>query len=135
MVAEIRVPGTAGLIVAEVYSSGAAELRVAEICNSGTIGLMVAEIYSSGATKLRVVEIRNSSIVTDIYRKMVAKRSESKGSNDDGGQREQQQCRLRLCCDFVAASGVGCSKGAAAIGGRWAAVCTIVSEEGSSGME
>ncbi|RZS27790.1 hypothetical protein BHM03_00061317 [Ensete ventricosum] len=49
---------------------------------------------------------------------MVAKRSESEGSSDGEGRREQQQCRLRLRCDFVGAGGVGCSKGAAAIGGR-----------------
>ncbi|RWW43515.1 hypothetical protein BHE74_00050812 [Ensete ventricosum] len=70
--------------------------------------------------------------VADICRKMAAKRSESEGSSDDGGRRGQQQCRLRLHCDFVAASGIGCSKGAAAIGERWAAVCTAVAEEGSS---
>ncbi|RWW48925.1 hypothetical protein BHE74_00044964 [Ensete ventricosum] len=40
------------------------------------------------------------------------------GSGDGGGRRGQHQRRLRLRCDFVAASGVGCSKGAAAIGGR-----------------
>ncbi|RWV82510.1 hypothetical protein GW17_00055987 [Ensete ventricosum] len=72
--------------------------------------------------------------VADICRKMAAKRSESEGSSDDGGRRGQQQCRLRLHCDFVAASGIGCSKGAAAIGERWAAVCTAVAEEGSSGF-
>ncbi|RWW63136.1 hypothetical protein BHE74_00029698 [Ensete ventricosum] len=49
---------------------------------------------------------------------MTAKRSESKGSSDDGGRRRQQQCWLQLRCDFVATGGVGCSKGAAAIGGR-----------------
>ncbi|RZR73542.1 hypothetical protein BHM03_00025430 [Ensete ventricosum] len=66
---------------------------------------------------------------------MAAKRSESEGSSDDGGRRGQQRRWLRLRCDFVAASGVSCSKGAAAIGGRWAAVCTAVAEEGSSGLE
>ncbi|RRT44023.1 hypothetical protein B296_00015163 [Ensete ventricosum] len=66
---------------------------------------------------------------------MAAKRSESEGSSDDGGRRGQQQRWLRLRYDFVAASGVSCSKGAAAIGGRWAAVCTAVAEEGSSGLE
>ncbi|RWW01602.1 hypothetical protein GW17_00035343 [Ensete ventricosum] len=47
-----------------------------------------------------------------------AKRSKLEGSSDGGGRREQQQCRLRLRCDFVAAGGVDCSKGVAAIGGR-----------------
>ncbi|RRT65456.1 hypothetical protein B296_00001679 [Ensete ventricosum] len=49
---------------------------------------------------------------------MAAKRSELEGSSDDGGRRGQQQRRLRLHCDFVAAGGVGCSKGVATIGGR-----------------
>ncbi|RRT33374.1 hypothetical protein B296_00057339 [Ensete ventricosum] len=49
---------------------------------------------------------------------MAAKRSVSEGSSDDGGRRGQQQRWLRLRCYFVAASDVGCSKGAAAIGGR-----------------
>ncbi|RZR92382.1 hypothetical protein BHM03_00020685 [Ensete ventricosum] len=57
--------------------------------------------------------------VADICRK---KKSKSKGSNDDGGRRGQQQRRLRLRCDFVATSGIGCSKGATAIGERWVAV-------------
>ncbi|RWW06039.1 hypothetical protein GW17_00030661 [Ensete ventricosum] len=83
----------------------------------------------SCAKKVDVVE------VADICRKMAAKRSESEASNDDGGRRGQQQRRLWLRCDFVAASGISCSKGAAAIGGRWAAVCTAIAEEGSSGME
>ncbi|RRT37718.1 hypothetical protein B296_00031941 [Ensete ventricosum] len=74
-------------------------------------------------------------MVADICRKMAAKRSESEGSSDDGGRRGQQQRRLWLHCDFVAASGISCSKGAAAIGGRWAVVCTAIAEEGSSGME
>ncbi|RWW42588.1 hypothetical protein BHE74_00051853 [Ensete ventricosum] len=42
----------------------------------------------------------------------------AKGSSDSGGRRGQQQRWLRLCCDYVATSGVDCSKGAAAIGGR-----------------
>ncbi|RZS25763.1 hypothetical protein BHM03_00059015 [Ensete ventricosum] len=42
----------------------------------------------------------------------------TKGNNDGGGRRGQQQRRLRLRCNFVAASGVGCNKGVAAIGGR-----------------
>ncbi|RWW04946.1 hypothetical protein GW17_00031806 [Ensete ventricosum] len=58
-----------------------------------------------------------------IYWKMAVKRSESEGSSDDGGRRGQQQRRLWLLCNFVAAGGVGCSKGAA------------IAEEGSSGME
>ncbi|RRT66997.1 hypothetical protein B296_00020872, partial [Ensete ventricosum] len=45
-------------------------------------------------------------------------RMAAKGSSDGGGRRGQQQRPLRLRCDFVAASGVGCSKGATAIGGR-----------------
>ncbi|RZS10631.1 hypothetical protein BHM03_00041919 [Ensete ventricosum] len=57
--------------------------------------------------------------VGDICRKMAAERSKSGGSSDRGGRRGQQQCRLRLRCDFVATGGVGCSKGAAAIRGRW----------------
>ncbi|RWW33339.1 hypothetical protein GW17_00001956 [Ensete ventricosum] len=56
--------------------------------------------------------------MADIYRKMAAKRSEMEGSSDGEGRRGQQQRRLRLRCDFVATGGVGCSKGAAAIGGR-----------------
>ncbi|RRT71982.1 hypothetical protein B296_00020088 [Ensete ventricosum] len=63
---------------------------------------------------------------------MAAKRFESEGSSDDGGRRGQQQRRLQLCCDFMAASGVGCSKGAGAIGGRWAVVCTAIAKEGSN---
>ncbi|RRT39922.1 hypothetical protein B296_00033483 [Ensete ventricosum] len=43
----------------------------------------------------------------------------AKGSSVGGGRRGQQQRRLRLRCDFVAASGIGCSKGATTIGGRW----------------
>ncbi|RWV96078.1 hypothetical protein GW17_00041240 [Ensete ventricosum] len=54
---------------------------------------------------------------------MAAKRSKSEGSSDNGGRRGQQQRRLRLRCNFVAASDIGCSKGAAAIGGRWAVFC------------
>ncbi|RRT33553.1 hypothetical protein B296_00057456 [Ensete ventricosum] len=50
---------------------------------------------------------------------MAAKSSESGGSSDDGGRRGQQQRWLRLRCDFMAAGGISCSKGAAAIGGRW----------------
>ncbi|RWV80322.1 hypothetical protein GW17_00058430 [Ensete ventricosum] len=50
---------------------------------------------------------------------MAVKRSKSDGSSDGRGRRGQQQCRLRLRCDFVAASGVSCNKGVAAIGGRW----------------
>ncbi|RWV95115.1 hypothetical protein BHE74_00015883 [Ensete ventricosum] len=50
--------------------------------------------------------------------KMATKRSESGGSSDGGGRRGHQQCRLRLRYDFVATGGVGCSKGATAIGGR-----------------
>ncbi|RWW54055.1 hypothetical protein BHE74_00039387 [Ensete ventricosum] len=73
-------------------------------------------------------------LVADICRKMTAKRSDLEGSSDDGGRRVQQQCRLRLRYDFMAASAVGCSKGAIAIGGRWAVVCTVVAE-GNSGME
>ncbi|RWW67903.1 hypothetical protein BHE74_00024614 [Ensete ventricosum] len=73
--------------------------------------------------------------VADIYRKMSAKRSESKSSSDSGGRRGQQRCWLRLQCNFVAAGGIGCSKGATTIGRRWAAVCTAIVEEGSSGME
>ncbi|RWW29280.1 hypothetical protein GW17_00006207 [Ensete ventricosum] len=65
---------------------------------------------------------------------MAVKRSESGGSSEDGGRRGQQQHRLRLRYDFMAASGISSSKGVAAIGGRWTAVCTAV-EEGSSGME
>ncbi|RZS11436.1 hypothetical protein BHM03_00042767 [Ensete ventricosum] len=57
--------------------------------------------------------------MADINRKMAAKRSETEGSSDDGGRRGQQQCWLRLRCDLVAAGGIECSKGAAAIGGRW----------------
>ncbi|RZS27557.1 hypothetical protein BHM03_00061050 [Ensete ventricosum] len=56
--------------------------------------------------------------VADICWKMAAKRSELEGSSDDRGRRGQQQRRLRLWCDFVAAGGVGCNKGATAIGGR-----------------
>ncbi|RZR90418.1 hypothetical protein BHM03_00018299 [Ensete ventricosum] len=41
------------------------------------------------------------------------------GSSDGGGRRGQQKRRLRLRCDFVAASGIGCSNGATAIGERW----------------
>ncbi|RRT67658.1 hypothetical protein BHE74_00013049 [Ensete ventricosum] len=37
---------------------------------------------------------------------MAAERSKSGGSSDGGGRRGQQQCRLRLRCDFVAAGGV-----------------------------
>ncbi|RWW37363.1 hypothetical protein BHE74_00057544, partial [Ensete ventricosum] len=48
--------------------------------------------------------------VVDIYRKMAAKRYESEGINNDGGRRGQQQRRLQLRYDFVAASGVSCSK-------------------------
>ncbi|RRT32352.1 hypothetical protein B296_00052304 [Ensete ventricosum] len=56
--------------------------------------------------------------VADICRKMTAKRTESKSSSDGGGRRGQQQRRLWLRCDFVAVSGIGCSKGAATIGGK-----------------
>ncbi|RWV83119.1 hypothetical protein GW17_00055322, partial [Ensete ventricosum] len=56
--------------------------------------------------------------VADICQKMAAKRSKLEGSSDGGGRRGQQQRRLRLRCDFVAAGGVSCSKGAAAIRGR-----------------
>ncbi|RWV95213.1 hypothetical protein GW17_00042178 [Ensete ventricosum] len=42
----------------------------------------------------------------------------AKGSSNGRGRKGQQQRRLRLRCDFVATSGVGCSKGATAIGGR-----------------
>ncbi|RZS04564.1 hypothetical protein BHM03_00034920 [Ensete ventricosum] len=66
-----------------------------------------------------------------IYWKMAVKRSESEGSSDDGGRRGQQQRRLWLLCNFVAAGGVGCSKGAAiAEEGS-----SGIAEEGSSGME
>ncbi|RZR87854.1 hypothetical protein BHM03_00015319 [Ensete ventricosum] len=58
-------------------------------------------------------------MVADICWKMVAKRSESEGSSDDGARRGQQQHWLRLWRNFVAAGGVDCSKGAVAIGGRW----------------
>ncbi|RRT43961.1 hypothetical protein B296_00036530 [Ensete ventricosum] len=57
--------------------------------------------------------------VADIYWKMATKRSELEGNSDDRGRRGQQRHRLRLRCDFVAAGGISCSKGAAAIGGRW----------------
>ncbi|KAJ8472288.1 hypothetical protein OPV22_026631 [Ensete ventricosum] len=50
---------------------------------------------------------------------MAAERSELEDSSDDGGRRGQQQRRLWLLCDFVVAGGIGCSKGVAAIGGRW----------------
>ncbi|RRT35185.1 hypothetical protein B296_00057402 [Ensete ventricosum] len=43
----------------------------------------------------------------------------AKGSSNGGGRRGKQQHRLQLRCDFVAASSVGCSKGMAAIGGKW----------------
>ncbi|RWW45138.1 hypothetical protein BHE74_00049053 [Ensete ventricosum] len=43
--------------------------------------------------------------VGDICRKMAAERSKSGGSSDRGGRRGQQQCRLRLRCDFVATGG------------------------------
>ncbi|RRT64177.1 hypothetical protein B296_00010927 [Ensete ventricosum] len=66
---------------------------------------------------------------------MVAKRYESKGNSDDGGRRGQQHRRLWLRCDFVAASGIDCSKGATVIGARWAAVCMTIIKEGSNGME
>ncbi|RRT57473.1 hypothetical protein B296_00020091 [Ensete ventricosum] len=66
---------------------------------------------------------------------MTAKRSESEGSSDDRGRRGHQQRRLRLRCNFVATSGVGCNKSATAIGGRWAVVCTTIAEEGINGME
>ncbi|RRT40396.1 hypothetical protein B296_00042393 [Ensete ventricosum] len=73
--------------------------------------------------------------VTDIYWKMAAKGSESGGSSDGGGRNGQQRCRLRLRCDFVAACGVGCSKGTTAIGEDGAAECTTVAEEVSDDME
>ncbi|RWV78890.1 hypothetical protein GW17_00060060, partial [Ensete ventricosum] len=73
--------------------------------------------------------------VVDICRKTTAKRSESKGSSDGGGRRGQQQRWLRLRCDFVAAGGIGCSKGAVAIGGRRGSDVHGCAEEGSSGME
>ncbi|RWW55953.1 hypothetical protein BHE74_00037386 [Ensete ventricosum] len=66
---------------------------------------------------------------------MTTKRYELKDNSDDGGRREQQQRQLWLCYNFMAVSGVDCRKGAAAIRGRWVAVCMIVAEEGSSGME
>ncbi|RWW47135.1 hypothetical protein BHE74_00046899 [Ensete ventricosum] len=66
---------------------------------------------------------------------MVANRFELEGHSDGGGRRGQQRRRLRLRYDFVAASGVGSSKDATVIGGRWAAVCTAVAEEGTNGME
>ncbi|RWW63715.1 hypothetical protein BHE74_00029084 [Ensete ventricosum] len=66
---------------------------------------------------------------------MVANRSESEGNSNGGGRRGQQRRRLRLRCDFVAASGVSSNKGATAIGGRWAAMCMTVAEERNNGME
>ncbi|RWW58164.1 hypothetical protein BHE74_00034997 [Ensete ventricosum] len=57
-------------------------------------------------------------LIADICQKMAAKRSKLEGNSDGGGRRGKQQRWLRLQCDFVAAGGVGCSKGAAAIGGR-----------------
>ncbi|RRT81503.1 hypothetical protein B296_00003898 [Ensete ventricosum] len=59
----------------------------------------------------------------------------AKGSSDGGGGRGQQQHRLRLLCDFVAASGVGCSKGATAIGGRRGSDVHGYYGEDNSGME
>ncbi|RWW63051.1 hypothetical protein BHE74_00029790 [Ensete ventricosum] len=72
------------------------------------------------ATSRKAVNDSNVGIteVDDICRKVAAKRSESEGNSDVRGRRGQQQHRLRLRCDFVAASGVSCSKGVAAIGGR-----------------
>ncbi|RWV79658.1 hypothetical protein GW17_00059179 [Ensete ventricosum] len=58
MVDEKHIPGTTGLIVAEVCSSGVTELRVAEIRNSSIVGLMVAEIHNSGIVGLMVAEMR-----------------------------------------------------------------------------
>ncbi|RWW77834.1 hypothetical protein BHE74_00013965, partial [Ensete ventricosum] len=50
--------------------------------------------------------IVKSPSVADICRKMAAKRSESKGSSDGRGRREQQRRWLQLHCNFVAAGGV-----------------------------
>ncbi|RZS08348.1 hypothetical protein BHM03_00039303 [Ensete ventricosum] len=88
--------------------------------------LVVRWLWSSehlGSACLHVVVRRRwlpyvCTAVADICRKMAAKRSESKGSSDSGGRKGQQRSQLRLQCDFVAADGVGCSKGAAVIGGR-----------------
>ncbi|RWW11642.1 hypothetical protein BHE74_00033392 [Ensete ventricosum] len=65
-----------------------------------------------------MVMMVKSPSVADIYGKMAAERSELEGSNDGGRRRGQQLRQLWLRCDFVAASGIGCSKGAAAIRGR-----------------
>ncbi|RZR87225.1 hypothetical protein BHM03_00014587 [Ensete ventricosum] len=86
------------------------------------IWLSCSEHLDCGAL-LEVVQRRSMSsrcraTVADICWKMAIEGSESGGSSDGGGRSEQQRCRLRLRCDFVAASGVGCSEGAAVIGGR-----------------
>ncbi|RWW88897.1 hypothetical protein BHE74_00002208 [Ensete ventricosum] len=57
--------------------------------------------------------------VANICWKMVAKESELGDISDGKGRSKQQQHRLRLRCDFIAAGGVGCNKGTAVIGRRW----------------
>ncbi|RWV77961.1 hypothetical protein BHE74_00028732 [Ensete ventricosum] len=66
---------------------------------------------------------------------MAAKRSESECNSDGGGRRGQQRRRLLLRCDFMAAGGVGCSNGAAAIGGRRDSGVHNIAKEGSGGIE
>ncbi|RZS29195.1 hypothetical protein BHM03_00062897 [Ensete ventricosum] len=81
------------------------------------------EVVQRRLTLSRCRAVNDSNVgtaeVADICRKMAAKRSESKGSSDDGGRRGQQQHRLLLRYDFLAASSVSCSNGVAAIGGKW----------------
>ncbi|RWW65978.1 hypothetical protein BHE74_00026673 [Ensete ventricosum] len=77
--------------------------------------LVVGDIASAEMSIRRLGKLGHT--VADICRKMTTKRSESEGSSDGGGRRGQQQRRLWLRCNFVAADGFGCSKGAAAIGG------------------
>ncbi|RWW62306.1 hypothetical protein BHE74_00030573, partial [Ensete ventricosum] len=74
-------------------------------------------VEGSNGSDVEAAVVKSPS-VADICRKMATKRSESEGSSDGKGRRGQQQYRLRVWCNFVAAGGIGCSKGAAAIGGR-----------------
>ncbi|RWV99157.1 hypothetical protein GW17_00037953 [Ensete ventricosum] len=93
-----------------------------------------AELLESHGSHLRSGSAASVTMVADIYRKMAAKRSELEGNSDGGGRRGQQQHRLQLRCDFMAAGGIDCSKGLQEEDDG-VAMYTTVAEEGNSGME